>query len=282
MRLLQKYLCLPRSLFLATAILAVSPLVTKAVLVSPHALFIDHHTRTAQFTLANSSEQAEEVEIALRFGFPETDSLGNPYVKLIEDPGAEFPSAADWIRAFPRRVRLDPGQRQVVRFLATPPEDLEDREYWSRVIVTSRRSEPLRATADTAVRIGLTFEMRTILALMYRKGRVHTGVELHDLRAAATDDTLEVWLALKREGNAAFLGSARFTLLDGSGNTVRHWQTALAVYYSLNRRLRLPLDQVQAGRYRLHVELSTAREDIPATRVLPTPTIDRTLEIDVG
>ncbi len=274
----------PSLLRVATVVLAVltlSPLTTRAVLVSPHALFIDHQTRTGQFTLANSSDQPEEVEIDLRFGFPETDSLGNPFVRLIDEPDSTQPSAAPWIRAFPRRVRLAPGQRQVVRFLATPPEDLEDREYWSRIIVTSRRAQPVRATADTAVRIGLTFELRTILALIYRKGPVHTGVELRDFRGAVHDDSLEIWMDLERSGNAAYLGSATFDLENDEGTTVRSWAIAVAVYYSMNRRIVFPLADLDPGTYRLRFTLSTAREDIPQSSVLPAPTIERSLDLVV-
>ncbi len=266
-------------LILAAA--TVSPLVSDAVLVSPHALFIDHRTRTGQFTLANSSDEPEEVAIELKFGYPETDSLGNPFVRLIDEPDSLFPSAAGWIRAFPRRVRLEPGQRQVVRFLATPPSDLADREYWSRIIVTSRHTGPIQATADADVRVGLTFELRTILALIYRKGQVHTGVDMHDFRAAVEGDSLEIWLALERAGNAAYLGSAKFRLEDETGTAVRNWQTAIAVYYSLNRRMALPLDGLPSGRYRLRFELSTVREDIPQSSVLPAQTITRFLDIEV-
>ena len=106
--------------FLIAGVLLLAPLVLRGVLIAPHAVFIDHGTRTTQVTLANPSNDPEEIEIDVQFGYPTTDSVGNPYVVLIELPGPDQPSAAGWIRAFPRRIRLNPGQRQVVRLLATP------------------------------------------------------------------------------------------------------------------------------------------------------------------
>ena len=108
----------------AMLVLSILPVVLSAVLVAPHAVFIDHRSRTGRITLANPGTEPEEIEIELKFGYPETDSAGNPYVKLIDEPPPGAPSAAGWIRAFPRRVRLEPGQRQVVRLLATPPHPL--------------------------------------------------------------------------------------------------------------------------------------------------------------
>lgn len=256
------------------------PFVADAVLVAPHALFIDHRQRTSQLTLANSGDRPEEIEIDFVFGYPATDSLGNPYVELIDDPRPDQPSAAGWLRAFPRRLRLEPGQRQTVRLLASPPADLPDGEHWSRLIVTSRRPMPT-AVADSGVQAGVTFELRTIISVAYRKGSPKTGVNLTDLRVAVEGDSLVTWIGLEREGNAAYLGSLRFDVLDGE-DVVREWSTPVAVYYSLNRRMALPLNGLPAGSYTVRLELSTQREDIAQQNVLPVPPIVRTLGIDVG
>src|SRR3989338_4826030 len=106
----------------ATAVLL--PAVIEAIYVSPTAVFIDDRSRAAQITIGNSGDSPEEATIELKFGFPDADPAGTPYVRFIEDPGPEFPSAAEWIRPFPQRVRLEPGTQQVVRLLARPPEGL--------------------------------------------------------------------------------------------------------------------------------------------------------------
>jgi hypothetical protein len=274
-----------RTLRIATAaalLLAVSPLVSGAVLVAPHAVFISHQQRTGQLTLANPGDQAEEVEIDLVFGYPATDSAGNPYVELMEQPGPEHPSAAGWIRAFPRRMRLEPGQRQVVRLLANPPADLADGEHWSRLIVTSRRAVPIAVAADSALRAGITLELRTIISVTYRKGQPETGVALRDLRGAVSGDSLIAWVSLAREGNAAYLGSVAFEVYDEVEDVVREWNIPVAVYYELNRRFALSLEDLPPGAYRVRFELSTAREDIPQGNILPAPPIIRSFGIEVG
>jgi len=241
----------------------------EAVLVAPHAIFIDHRTRTAQLTLANPGDEPEEIQIDLVYGYPVADSAGRPYVRLIENPDASAPSAAGWIRAFPRRLRLEPGQRQVIRLLASPPADLPDGEAWTRLIVTSRRAQELPLGADTALRAGLTLEMRTIISVTYRKGETRTGVRLEDVHGSVEGDSLVSWVGLQRTGNAAFLGTARFTMYDSGDEVVGEWSVPIAVYYDLTRRFSFALDSLPAGEYRVRFDLTTERSDLPQSSILP-------------
>lgn len=266
---------------LVTALMTVTPVIVHAVLVAPHAVFMDHEHRTAQITLANPGNEPEEVQVNLQFGYPATDSAGNPYVRLVDSAAADYPSAAGWVRAFPRRLTLQPGQRQVVRLLATPPADLEDGEHWSRIIVTSRREAPLATSADSGLHAGLTLELRTIISLTYRKGDAHTSAELTRFDATVERDTLVTWVGLERDGNAAYLGTLAFRVADASGATAREWSVPVAVYYGFHRRLALPLDGLAPGSYRLTLEVTTAREDIPQANVLPVPPITRTMDFRI-
>jgi len=272
---------LRRSVLLVVVALSAAPLFTSAVLVAPHAVFIDHQQRHGRITLANAGDRPEEIEIDFMFGYPSTDSVGDPYVKLIETPDPEQPSAAGWLRAFPRRLRLEPGQRQVVRIQATPPADLEDGEHWSRLIVTSRRAAPV-TVADSGLQAGITFELRTIMSVTYRKGSPETGVSLTDLRGVVEGDSLVSWVGLEREGNAAYLGSLGFQIYDEGEIAVREWSIPVAVYYEMRRRLALPLAGLPSGVYRVLFTLSTDRGDIPKANVLPAHTITRSFSIEVN
>jgi hypothetical protein len=252
-----------------------------AVFIAPHAVFIDHETKSAQVVLGNAGDAPEEVTVELKFGYPATDSLGTPYIRLVETPGPEYPSAQSWIRAFPRRIRLEPGDRQAVRLLATPPADLPDGEYWARLIVTSRGAAAPVATADTTVRAGLELELRLVVSVTYRKGPLTTGVSLSRLDAAVSADSLILWMGLVRQGNAAYLGTARFTVLDSGGTAMRQWATPISVYYPYDRRFVVPLEGLPAGAYRLALTLVAERSDLEARRVLPAATVGDTVAFEV-
>lgn len=260
----------------------VAPVLADAILVSPHALFIRHEQGTGEMYLINQGDEAEEVDIEFQFGYPATDSLGGIGIRLLPNPPADAPSAAEWIRAFPRRARVEPGQRQRVRIRATPPADLPDGEYWSRIIVTSREAQqPVTVASDTTVRAGVTLELRTITSLAYRKGTVHTDVSLDEFRAAVDGDSLEVWVGLTRGGNAAFLGSVLLELLDNGGAVVRSWPTPVAVYYAVRRRFAFDLRDIPHGSYRVRLLVSTARGDIDQRYVLPADPIERLADVEL-
>lgn len=261
------------------AAFAVVPAVAKAVFVTPHALFISHGARAGQVTVGNSGDSPEEVTVELRFGFPDTDSAGTPFIRFVEDPGPEFPSAVEWIRPYPRRLRLNPGEQQIVRLLATPPDDLPDGEYWTRMIVTGQGASIPIESSDTAVRAGVSLVMRIITAVTYRKGEVRTGITLRNMNASVEGDSLVVWMNATREGNGAYLGAANLELFGDGGARERDWIVPIAVYYPMNRRFAFPIESVTPGNYLLRLTIEAERPDLPAEHVLPAATVSDSVEI---
>lgn len=258
------------------------PAITEAIYVSPTAVFMDEQSQSAQVIIGNSGDQPEEATVELKFGFPDVDSAGTPYVRFVDEPGPDFPSAAGWIRAFPQRVRLEPKSQQVVRLLAEPPRDLPDGEYWTRLVVTGRGGVLQIAGGDSVVKAGVNLVIRLVASVTYRKGHVSTGVKIAGLSADAEGDSLTVWAHLEREGNAAYLGTADVELEAAGGEVRRSWSTPLAVYYPMRRRFTFPLDSIAPGDYRVRFRLRTERPDLPADRVLNAPTVTDSVAVRVG
>jgi len=267
---------------LAVATLVGLPALLEAIFIAPHAVFLAEGDRAGQVTLGNDTDHAEEVTVDLMFGYHDTDSLGTPFVRLVEDPSPEDPSAADWIRAFPRRLRLEPGDRQTVRLLANPPDDLPEGEYWARLIVAARGATLPIETGDTAISVALDVVFRLVIPVTYRKGNVTTGVTLSSLQAAAIDDSLVVRMAAYREGNGAYLGTAEFTVLAEEGTVVREWSVPIAVHYEISRRFVFRGAALEPGNYRLAVRLAAERDNLEDDIVLPAPTVLDTVAFAVA
>ncbi len=270
-----------RGMLLALAFVALGPLVSWAVLVAPHAVFIDARTRTGQVYLINTGTTAEEVTVETRFGYPDTDSAGGIFVRMIDEPAPDAPSAASWIRPFPRRVVVQPGERQVVRLLAQAPQGLPEGEYWTRLVVTSRGAQMAVQGGDSVVRAGISLVVSTIISVTYRNGQVQTGVRLDEFRAEDAGDSLVAWVGLTRQGNAAYLGTTWIRLRDQAGQVVKEWETPTAVYYALRRRFVFPLDSIPPGAYTAQVEVSTARSDLPPANILPAAPVEQFAPVDV-
>lgn len=244
----------------------------QGVVVAPHAVYLDHRTRSASITLYNPGSDPAEVTISSMFGYPVTDSVGHFMLLTPDSVDASMPSATAWIEAFPRRMTIPPLQRQTVRLLARPPQGLADGEYWSRVMISARGGSVPVSGADTAaIAIGLTLEVRTIIPLIYRKGQLTTGVALSNLRTRIVGDSLAIRVRLERQGSSAYIGTAKGTLLTQSGAPVASFQFPVAIYYDAEPEFIIPLTGQAAGTYRLRLELATDRTDIAPELMLRAP-----------
>lgn len=252
----------------------------QGVVVAPHAVYLDHRTRSASITLYNPGAEAAEVEIGAFYGYPVTDSLGQYALHIPDSVEASMPSAAGWIEAFPRRMTIPPLARQTVRLLARPPQGLADGEYWSRVMITARGAAPLASAPDTAgIAIGLALEVRTIIPLTYRKGALTSGVAITGLWATPQGDSLRIRARLERQGPAAYIGTARGALVDPRGKVVAKFEEPVAVYYDAEPAFALSWTGLPPGNYRVRLELASERPDISPELLLRAATVRDSIEV---
>jgi P pilus assembly chaperone PapD len=268
-----------RTLAAALALLACAAGRAHAVSVSPTALYIDSRTRTAVLTLYNPGSLPEEITIDFAYGYPQADSAGNVSVPTTREPAAGEPSALAWMRAFPRRLLLQPGQRQIVRVLVEPPADLADGEYWARILVSSRGGQPPIEQQQGDVRLQLNVQTTLVMAANYRKGDVSTGVSIAAASARRTAEGVQLQVDLARGGNAAFLGRMRAELLDGAGNVLSTLNDDVAVYRTMRRRLTFAVPAGTNGPLSVRVRVNTEREDLPPGGALPAAPIDQRVPV---
>lgn len=259
-----------RTLILAGALVP-GVLRAQGVLIAPTAVFIDARSRTASLMIVNPNEQTVEVEIGTLFGYPVTDSAGQLTLRTVEEPDSTLPSAAAWVRPFPRRMTLAPHVQQTVRLLVSPPAGLPNGEYWARLVVTARGGQlPITQNTDTgAVRVGLSVEVRTILPILYRKGPQQSGVVLSNLSTERRGDSLLVRTHLERTGTAVVLGTMRGELVDSTGVVRATMSSPVSAYFAIDPRFALPLDGVAPGRYRLRLEIAPGRADLAPDVIVP-------------
>jgi hypothetical protein len=240
----------------------------EAVSVSPTALYIDSRTRTGVMTLHNPGSLPEEITIGFAFGYPVSDADGRVTVQLLDEAPAGEPSAAEWMRVFPRRLVLQPGQRQVIRVMVQPPADLPDGEYWARIIISSRGGQPPIEQTDGNVSLQLNIETVLVMAANYRQGAVSAGVEITGATAQRTDDGVSLELDMQRTGNAAALGRVLVELIDARGSVVATTHDDIAVYRTMRRRLLLAVPETISGPMSVRIRIVPEREDLPAASIL--------------
>ncbi len=260
---------------LVAALFAGPSMPAQGVMIAPHAVFIARGARSGSVTLLNPDTAPVEVAVEVFYGYTTTDSSGQLTLRTIDHPDSTEPSAAGWLQAFPRRLTIAPGEQQVVRLLATPPATLPDGEYWARLAFTAKAGQvPVTGVTDTArVKVGLTLQVRTVIGLHYRKGVVRTGLSLSGVRAMRQGDSVIVHARLERQGNAAYLGTVRGTVVGSDGRTVGDFHVPVTVFFANEPRWAVGIGNAPAGRYMLRLEVTTDRDDLPQEVMLPVPAL---------
>lgn len=253
---------------------------SQAVAVTPTALFLDRANRSGRMVLANDGDSAAEVEISFAFGYARSDSTGVITVPLTQAPPEGEPDLTPYLRAFPRRLRLAPGQRNTVRILVQAPNDLPDGEYWGRVLVSSTGAE--EPVEERVGRTQIKFNIRTTMAVAanYRHGSVRTSVAVEEARASATDSVVNLLLDLSRGGNAAWLGQISARVVDRSGKELGNTTQDAVVYRPLRWKLQIPLKQpLEPGPVSVEYLLSAVRPDEDPEDIIGAPPVQGTVPV---
>jgi P pilus assembly chaperone PapD len=265
---------------LAATLVALPAAAARAVTVSPTAVYISAKNPSALLTLINTGSRAEEIELSIGFGYPVSDSLGVLRVDIVDTAASGEPSLTSYLRVFPRRLVLQPGQRQVVRVMVTMPPGAGDGEYWGRVLVKSRGGEPPIEQAQGNVKMQLSLETTFATAVFYHKGDVKTGITVPAVSAQRLRDGAEFTIDLKREGNSAFLGRVHAELVDASGKTVAEVEDVVAVYRALRRRFEIRSSSpIPAGTYSVRYLVDTERPDLPSQGPIKAVAVRGTVEV---
>ena len=242
------------------------------VLVAPTVVFLSSDSRTGRMTLQNLDEKPQEVTVFFSFGLPTADSLGDVAVRLQDSAVTDPQSCLEWIKAFPRRLILPPNASQVVRFVANPPRELPDGEYWARVVIKAQEANPNipKSTGEDQITTRLNMVMQTAIMLKYRHGDVFCELKLEGASARFADGQVEVLVDTKNIGNASYLGILNCQVVDADGREVARRDVQLAVYRELRRRVQIPLPAGDFTRpYKVNLEISgKGRTDIAAADML--------------
>ena len=255
-----------------------------SVLIAPPVVVLSDNQRTGRMILRNPTDRPQEVSVDFKWGLPETDSLGNMSLQLVDSGVTDPHSALGWVRAFPRRIVMPPGSEQTVRFVARPPKELSDGEYWARIVVSSQNARPpeIGEIQEGVISARLNTIIQTAASLKYRHGDLVSKVEITDSWVERQDNIVSVFVDMLNLGNVSYLGVLDVRVLDADGNELTAKDENTAVYYDLRRRIDLPLPpEVTAEPASVVISLSTeGRRDIPSKDVIKGNAVDLTLAVE--
>lgn len=170
------------------------------------------------------------------------------FIDVTDSATQPTPRADEFLRIFPRRVTLPPGESQIVRLQYRKPQNLADGEYRSHLYFRAdKQTAPLgleqdRDTARLSVSITPIFGIS--IPVIVRNGKTTLNLTLSDLNVTQVNDSLyNLNVAINRSGNKSAYGTLEVALETPQGEkVVLGMANGIGVYTELNRRLyTLPL-----------------------------------------
>jgi hypothetical protein len=257
------------------------PSVMAQVTISPTTLFFENNFSSV--VVINNSPDAQDIQIEFVFGYPRSDEFGNVSMYFAEE--SEEKHKADIsasIRAFPRALTLESGQRQIVRMSIRPDSDMADGAYWSRIkIISTPRQAEIGALGEAAVGAQLSFVFEQVLAVYFKKGNVSGGLTVNDIKTIEIDRGKAVVYNINMTGNAPFLGTINMRLFNASNQVVHEDRQVTSVFVNGYRNFVLPQD-FPAGNYRVALSFEASRPDVPSQQNFPMATYNTEGRITVN
>lgn len=246
-----------------------------SVTVSPKFLFLNASRKSIPLYVSNPGVDEAEVWLEVKFGYEKSDENGKPII-FMDTTGDNEYSAASWVRVFPRRFILGPGEMQTVRLVAVPPAGVHDGEYWARIFVTSKNRNVSSASLKSRqnVKPGINVMSQTDLPFHFRVGKVTTGVTVNSLDVALNDTAIVLKTKLSRSGNASFWGKRTIKIINSAGITMFTVSKNTGVYTEMTLVDLIKFGGFASGTYSVEIELvSGQRQDVKNSDLLQVPRV---------
>ncbi len=167
----------------------------------------------------------------------------------VTDSASQPTQRADsYLRIFPRRVTLAPGESQIVRLQFRKPQNMAQGEYRSHLYFRADKNTAplgLENTGDTSrLSVSITPIFGISIPIIVRNGSMTLNVKLSDLALNQVNDTLYTMkVAINRSGNQSAYGTLEAYYESPQGDKVMlGLANGVGIYTELSRRLyTLPL-----------------------------------------
>jgi len=249
------------------------------VVVAPKMITLSDQERFASVYVENRTNRPQEVQLDFQFGYPVTDSVGSVSMEYNDAAAADSLDIGRFVRTYPKRFLLPPGQRQRVRLALQPPDDVPDGMYWSRLsFIASQYQEETPPAERTAVQTRIRYRFKQVISVFYRHGKLATGLRFEKMRSSRDQENIYITSQVDRTGNAPYLGTATLEVVNDSTEAVVMTQSnKAAVYFGMTHRFAIAQPDLQAGTYRARLTYKTRRKDLPSSELVPAEPVTGTL-----
>ncbi len=251
--------------------------------ISPTRVILTLRERAQEVVLTNPTPDRVEVTTDLGFKLFQSDSVGRITLREDGSPEELARSCRNWVKIFPHKFTLAPGESRSARILILPPDSIPDGEYWGRALFSSL---PLDNTVtdvgDSANSIQTQLRMRVVLdiPIIFRKGMMQTGVDVENVRLQNNGSGTRVLIDLKRRGNAAYRGTLSAVLRSADGSIIKRVEEQFTTEFTLRKSFLLP--NMQPGNYSIDVESVAVKKGGANDAVISAPVVKKVYDVIVS
>lgn len=251
---------------------------------TPNIIFIDPRNKSGELELVNKSEKTQEVELEFKFGYLSYDSTGTPFVEYGDSLAMERFSLEPYVKCYPRKCILDPGESQMIRFLVRNASNLEDGMYWTRAFAKAKELDPMidsTSLKEKKIAAKFVITIKTTLMVVYRKGEISNQIEIAKQDMSPDGDKLNFDLYFKRNGNAPFLGNLQMAVYNDKEEAVYQKETPLPIYFDCMRRFPIDKTLFPKGKYILEYKITNEHNDIDESLRIDFDPIEERISFDM-
>jgi hypothetical protein len=166
------------------------------------------------------------------------------FKQLSDSDTLPTPKAEPYLRIFPRRVTLAPGESQVVRLQYRKVPGMADGEFRSHLYFRAdKNTAPLGMTEQrgdtTSLSVSLTPIYGISIPIIIRSGNLSVKVSLSDLSVRPVNDsTYHMSVTINRSGNQSAYGTIEVSYVTPSGDSkMVGVANGIGIYTELNKRI---------------------------------------------
>lgn len=192
------------------------------LMIMPKRIVFNGNERTKEINLANTGSDTATYAISF-IQYEMTDE--GKFIQIEKPkPGQRFSS--DFLRYFPRRVTLAPGEAQTVRVQLTRTGNLEQGEYRSHMYFRAVEKQTALGEEEKNETNGISIKINTVFGIsipvIIREGKSTTQVSLSHIavnqdKKSGSDISLEI----ERTGNMSVYGDLDVEYISPSGENIK-------------------------------------------------------------
>ncbi len=207
------------------------------LLVTPVRVIFEGNKQIEEINLVNIGEDSTVYSVSfLQYRMTEEGNF-----ELIENSQGDEMFADEYLRIFPRRIKLAPREAQVIRMQLRRKTGMQDGEYRSHLYFRAEKEiNPLSNTSeagDEMMNVQITPVFGISIPVIIRNGNTNVTTSINDLNLRKDDDGMTLDLTINRDGNISVYGDILAEYIPSRGKAVEIGSMrGVAIYTGIDRR----------------------------------------------